>query len=390
MKPASQSLGDRWAGVEQAVLDSRPVTGLTHQFYRYPARFSPSFARAVIEAFTEPGDLVLDPFVGGGTTAVEAIALGRLSVAADISALARFVSQVKTTPLTMADGRALRIWMQQRVQTGLGEQCGPGSDHQVPANLHRPNTWRVRNALATAISTVAELRPKRREAFARCVILKTAQWALDGRRAVPALDDFRIELQRNLDQMLMGVGQLSAALGPDAPGQYGRRSWCLVTSAAELHKKRIWTRVPRPKLILTSPPYVGIHVLYDRWQITGRRETSAPFWITASPDGHFTSYYTFGDRRNEPQYFASARTAFTGLAKLATAETVIVQLVGFADPRRQLPAYLELLDQCGFEEIDNGRPERIWRQVPNRKWHADQKGFTSGSQEVVLVHRLRS
>src|ERR1700731_1047133 len=39
--------------------DNEPVRGLTHSFYKYPARFSPIFARAAIEAFTQPGDLVL-------------------------------------------------------------------------------------------------------------------------------------------------------------------------------------------------------------------------------------------------------------------------------------------------------------------------------------------
>ena len=57
--------------------NSEPVKGLTHGFYKYPARFSPSFVRAAIETFTEPDDLVLDNHVGGGTTLVEALALGR-------------------------------------------------------------------------------------------------------------------------------------------------------------------------------------------------------------------------------------------------------------------------------------------------------------------------
>src|ERR1700730_6692366 len=57
--------------------DNDPVRGLTHGFYKYPARFSPIFARAAIEAFTQPGDLVLDNHVGGGTTLVEALATGR-------------------------------------------------------------------------------------------------------------------------------------------------------------------------------------------------------------------------------------------------------------------------------------------------------------------------
>jgi hypothetical protein len=41
------------------------VSGLTHDFYRYPARFSPAFARAAIELFTEPdGPVRWTPFFG--------------------------------------------------------------------------------------------------------------------------------------------------------------------------------------------------------------------------------------------------------------------------------------------------------------------------------------
>src|SRR5215471_5717383 len=76
--------------------DSEPVRGLTHGFYKYPARFSPAFARAAIEAFTSPGDLCLDPHVGGGTTLVEALAAGRNAIGIDISALAEFVARVKS------------------------------------------------------------------------------------------------------------------------------------------------------------------------------------------------------------------------------------------------------------------------------------------------------
>ena len=72
---------------EQALIagarSAQPVQGLTHGFYKYPARFSPCFARAAIEFFTEPGDWVLDNHVGGGTTLVEALALGRHCVGAE-------------------------------------------------------------------------------------------------------------------------------------------------------------------------------------------------------------------------------------------------------------------------------------------------------------------
>ena len=76
------------------------VTGLTHDFYRYPARFSPMFARAAIEAFTEPGDTILDPFAGGATSLVEALAHGRNAVGVDISQLAVFLARAKTSLLS--------------------------------------------------------------------------------------------------------------------------------------------------------------------------------------------------------------------------------------------------------------------------------------------------
>jgi len=91
-----------------AARDRGGVVGLTHGFYRYPARFSPQFAAAVIEQFTELGDLVLDPFAGGGTTIVEGLARGRVVIGNDINSLAVFVSRVKTTPQMQLEPRVSR------------------------------------------------------------------------------------------------------------------------------------------------------------------------------------------------------------------------------------------------------------------------------------------
>lgn len=47
-------------------------------------RFPPSLARAVIGEFSRPGEVVLDPFAGYGTTAVVARAMGRRTVAVEL------------------------------------------------------------------------------------------------------------------------------------------------------------------------------------------------------------------------------------------------------------------------------------------------------------------
>ena len=48
--------------------------------------------------------------MGGGTTLVEALAAGRYAIGTDISELAAFVSQVKTTSLSERDLRLVRSW----------------------------------------------------------------------------------------------------------------------------------------------------------------------------------------------------------------------------------------------------------------------------------------
>ena len=54
----------------------------------YRGNWPPQVPRNLIERYTSPGDLVVDAFVGGGTTLIEAWLLGRRSVGFDISRLA--------------------------------------------------------------------------------------------------------------------------------------------------------------------------------------------------------------------------------------------------------------------------------------------------------------
>lgn len=55
--------------------------------------------RRYIEHFTEPGALVLDPFIGSGMTAVAALSSGRRCIAIDASPLATHITATSCTPL---------------------------------------------------------------------------------------------------------------------------------------------------------------------------------------------------------------------------------------------------------------------------------------------------
>ncbi|GIV68324.1 MAG: hypothetical protein KatS3mg048_1186 [Caldilinea sp.] len=77
----------------------------SHDFHAFPAKFPPALPDAFIRGLTAPGDAVLDPMMGSGTTIVEAYLARRRGIGSDIDPLAYLISRVKTTPL---DGEALR------------------------------------------------------------------------------------------------------------------------------------------------------------------------------------------------------------------------------------------------------------------------------------------
>lgn len=77
----------------------RQVSYYTHGIHRFPAKFIPQVPRFCMEHYSEPGDVVLDPFMGSGTTLLEAMLLGRDAYGIDIHPLARLIAKVKITPL---------------------------------------------------------------------------------------------------------------------------------------------------------------------------------------------------------------------------------------------------------------------------------------------------
>ena len=158
-----------------ALNSSRYTSGSTHNFYLYPARFSPEIARTIIALFSQPGDSVLDPFMGGGTSIIEGMMLGRRMVGIDLNALAHFVASVRTSPLSATDADALRSWARADAERARG--CAPHDEHV----LNLPVA--VRRFLARKIAVTKELRFPQQEAFARCALLRLGQWALDCRDA---------------------------------------------------------------------------------------------------------------------------------------------------------------------------------------------------------------
>lgn len=366
------------------------VEGLTHNFYRYPARFSPEFAREVIEAYSEEGDYVLDAFMGGGTSIVEAIARGRKAIGIDINPLSHFIVSAKTTPLSCRDQEKILLWVKGLESDGSFPDYSPIND-----SCMRNVPEEIKAFFFHATSSVGQLDFPRQRRFARCALLKVGQWAIDCRRNIPDVNQIQKQLSEQIIVMLEGLNSLvKSAKDFRMPKNKitGTRILHLGTVNSATQHMNFANLSSKPKLVLTSPPYPGVHVLYHRWQVTGRCETPAPYWLANLRDGHGESFYTLGGRSRKglENYFIKLTETFRILRQLIDPNALVVQLVAFYNPADQLPVFLQAMNQAGYEELipfEDSTSQRPLRKVPNRKWYTQLNQNQHSSNEVLLFHR---
>ncbi len=380
---------------KSAVNHSDPVSGYTHTIYRYPARFSPQFAREAIRLFSQPNDLVLDPFMGGGTTLVEALAEKRNYVGIDISPLAEFVTRAKTTMLEEHELSEVVDWSTDVLRSvRVTDKSGPSVWRDTGYQKDVP--WALRKSIEAILERIPRLKTPASQDFAKCVLLRTAQWAIDCRDISPSAEQFRLRLAQGIGKACLGMRELHAAANTKPDSKVPLIRLCMNRNATGMQDDPTIARLPmRPKLVLTSPPYPGVHVLYHQWQVESRKRTGAPFWIIGSQDGHGSPHYTLGhyQQKNLTGYFENALNAFSSIRSVMHPEGLLVQLVGFAEPVKYFPLYLEMMRAAGYSEVafsvdSINRPKRIWRDIPNRRWYAKSINRMPSSREVVLVHKL--
>lgn len=132
----------------------------THGLHPYAAKCPPPLARWAIERYTRPGEVVLDPMVGGGTTAVEARLTGRQAVAFDIDPLSCLLTRAKATPIDPARLEEARRSLLARLE-GVSFEDGPLTDTEGPwpaiPNFERWFLPSVARALAFIKGAIAGL-----------------------------------------------------------------------------------------------------------------------------------------------------------------------------------------------------------------------------------------
>ncbi len=118
----------------------------THGLHSYAAKCPPQLVRFGLSYYSKPGDRILDPMVGGGTTLVESCLLGRDAIGYDIDPLARLIAKVKSYPLSDTVIERAFLKVSSLVEADLAElkKQAPASSvvkRATPPEFHNRDYW---------------------------------------------------------------------------------------------------------------------------------------------------------------------------------------------------------------------------------------------------------
>ncbi|MCJ7720307.1 MAG: hypothetical protein MUO36_02445 [Candidatus Hadarchaeum sp.] len=92
---------DNLKPIDHAVV-AKPHTPV-YKMHRYFARRPWSVFRSLVEHYSNPGSIILDPFCGGGVTVVEGLRLGRKVIGVDINPLATFITSMEVIDVDLEE-----------------------------------------------------------------------------------------------------------------------------------------------------------------------------------------------------------------------------------------------------------------------------------------------
>ena len=246
---------------------SRSSVRSLHTLLRFPGNFIPQIPSFLIQALSRPGDLVLDPFGGSGTTAVEALNLGRRAVISDRllgcvalvgGKLAVLRERVEDTAISDLVNQL--TWDDVCVTDAIGVK-GEGSDPRLGAWYAPPTLAQLRYLWVLIERAPFSVRPMLFMLFADVLFAcastagsvtrsgKTRKhhwgWVADNVVPMQVLAHNAIAAFRDRLLILRGL------LNPERPLQ----ACCVVLRQDARQMALASTSVD---LVVTSPPYVGV------------------------------------------------------------------------------------------------------------------------------------
>lgn len=247
---------------------------LTHGYHRYPAKFIPQLANRVIKENSQAGDTVCDPFMGSGTTVIEAIVNGRKGYGTDINPVAVLIAKAKTTPIEPAKLHREVASVFGHIQAAIDNQNGQTLLTQESFGFDVPSHDRIdywfpeeqKRELAIILSRIKAIRDQDIQTFLLCsfsnILKGCSRWMM--KSVKPTRDQSK----------LIASAERSFILQTKRMMKKNEEFWqvldgndvdCTIDNRDARH---LSLRDGSATLIVTSPPYVTSYEYADLHQLT--------------------------------------------------------------------------------------------------------------------------
>jgi len=252
-----------------AALDVSPdadARELTHGFHSYPARFHPLLPRRLLDGL-RAGATVLDPFVGSGTTTVEAVRAGARALGSDVNPLAVELARLKSSPMSASQidllvERAHGVAERSLDRVKRRARTRESGERFDDPRLYMPHVFRELVGLREEIDAEPEPRMPLLLLLSSIVVKLSRQRADTSEatveRAIGKGMPSRL-YARKADELGRSLRAFAAAVPPGTP---------LPDVRLADARKLGFVRDGIVDLIVTSPPYLGT---YDYTQQHARR-----------------------------------------------------------------------------------------------------------------------
>lgn len=240
----------------------------------YRACFKPQLPRFFIDRLTRPGDTVYDPFMGRGTTVMEAALLGRVPIGCDINPLSKVLVEPRLQPPVV-----------EAVRERLSHVDWTAND-EFPEELltfYHPDTLREICALKAYLLRRLQAGPlDPADTWIRMVAVNRltghspgffSVYTLPPNQAVSVTAQQKINTDRNQIPPRRSVPKLIVAKSRSLLGDYDEATRVLLDSVGGRHRLLTEPAATTPEiesstvnLVVTSPPFLDVvNYAGDNW-----------------------------------------------------------------------------------------------------------------------------
>lgn len=338
----------------------------------HPARFASQLPAALIGLLSQPADVILDPFMGSGTTLVEAQRLGRRSVGIDLNPVACLAARAKTLPIPEEKVRVVVERIKEEASLALARVARSAATQPLIPRMVQAKwyTRPVREDLGFLWRQIHQYRGVKRilahaafSAILLPVCRETRHWGYVCDNSTPKDNhgrDVMEEFSRTLDRLCGGYRERDA----DRMARPGKLEKPRILCG---DMRQVLAQLPTGSidLVVTSPPYFGVSDY-----MKSQRLSMEWFGVEIEP----LRQLEIGARSKRhrslavEEYLAELEEAFRSVRRCLKPAAPCVAILGESSTRESVVRdAVRRLEASGFrKELDlNRRVSSLRRQAPS-------------------------